>query len=82
MIPGLKEAGLIGIEAYYKDYSPDETDAIIRLAEKYDLIVTGGTDYHGIDNRNEVMLGGVEVPLESVENLIALADKEMLKLAW
>jgi predicted metal-dependent phosphoesterase TrpH len=81
MIPGLKEAGLIGIEAYYKDYTPDQIDTLVRLAEKHDLVVTGGTDYHGIDNRNEVMLGGVDVPMESVEKLIALADKEMLKLA-
>ena len=81
MIPGLKEAGLIGIEAYYKDYTPDQIDALVRLAEKHDLVVTGGTDYHGIDDRNEVMLGGVDVPMESVDKLIALADKEMLKLA-
>ena len=81
MIPGLKKAGLIGIEAYYKDYTPDQIDALVRLAEKHDLIVTGGTDYHGIDDRDEVMLGGVDVPMESVEKLIALADKEMLKLA-
>ena len=81
MIPGLKKAGLIGIEAYYKDYTPDQIDALVRLAEKHDLIVTGGTDYHGIDDRDEVMLGGVHVPMESVEKLIALADTEMLKLA-
>ena len=81
MIPGLKEAGLIGVEAYYKDYTPDEIDTLVRLAAKHDLIVTGGTDYHGIDDRNEVILGGVDVPMESVEKLIALADKEMLKLA-
>jgi len=81
MIPGLKKAGLIGIEAYYKDYTPDEIDTLVRLAEKHDLVVTGGTDYHGIDDRNEVMLGGVDVPMESVDKLIAIADKEMLKLA-
>ena len=81
MITGLKEAGLIGIEAYYKDYSPDETDRLIHLAEKHDLIVTGGTDYHGIGDSNEIMLGGVDVPLASAEKLTALADRRMLKLA-
>ena len=82
MIAGLKAAGLIGIEAYYKDYSPDEIDTLVGLAAEHHLIVTGGTDYHGIDDRNEVMLGGTDVPLESAEKLIALADKRMLKLAW
>lgn len=81
MLPALKEAGLAGLEAYYKDYTPDEKDTLVRLAEEYDLVVTGGTDYHGIDDRNEVMLGGVDVPMQSVEKLIDLADKGMLKLA-
>jgi predicted metal-dependent phosphoesterase TrpH len=81
LIGELKEAGLIGIETYYKDYSPDEINTILGWAEKYNLIVTGGTDYHGIDESTEVILGGIEVPMESVEKLTALADKEMLQLA-
>jgi predicted metal-dependent phosphoesterase TrpH len=71
----LKPAGLVGIEAYYKDYSADEIENLVSMAEKYDLIATGGTDYHGLDDSSEIMLGGVDVPLESVEKLIALADK-------
>jgi predicted metal-dependent phosphoesterase TrpH len=81
MIIDLKKAGLIGIEAYYKDYSAREIDLLVKIAEENDLIVTGGTDYHGIDDNNEVMMGGVDVPEEAVSNLIALADKRMLKLA-
>jgi predicted metal-dependent phosphoesterase TrpH len=81
LIGELKEAGLIGIEAYYKDYSPEQTDTILGWAEKHNLIATGGTDYHGIDDSTEVILGSVDVPLESAAKLTALADKEMLKLA-
>jgi predicted metal-dependent phosphoesterase TrpH len=81
MIAGLKEAGLIGVEAYYKDYSAEQTDLLVGLAEKYDLIATGGTDYHGIDDNNEIMMGGVAVPMEVVSQLAAFADKRMLKLA-
>ncbi len=71
----LKAAGLVGIEAYYKDYTADEIKNLVSLAEKYDLIATGGTDYHGLDDSSEIMIGGVDVPLESVEKLIALAEK-------
>jgi predicted metal-dependent phosphoesterase TrpH len=80
LIGELKEAGLVGIETYYKDYSPEQTDTLLGWAKKYNLIATGGTDYHGIDDRTEVILGGVDVPPESVAALTALADKEMLKL--
>ncbi|MDD5339285.1 MAG: PHP domain-containing protein [Dehalococcoidales bacterium] len=71
MAKALKEAGLMGIEAYYKDNTPAVTNSTLELAQKYGLIATGGTDYHGI-NKNEVMLGGTDVPLEAAEKLITL----------
>jgi predicted metal-dependent phosphoesterase TrpH len=70
----LKKVGLIGIEAYYKDNTPAQTSDTLELAERYGLIATGGSDYHGNDSR-EVEMGGVEVPMEAVERLAALAHK-------
>jgi 3',5'-nucleoside bisphosphate phosphatase len=75
MVRQLKPAGLVGIEAYYKDNTPQATATTLKLAGKYGLIATGGTDYHGIGNSNEVMMGGVEVPLEAAQKLIAIAKK-------
>lgn len=81
MVTELIAAGLVGIEAYYKDYSADEIKSLVSLAKKYDLIATGGSDYHGLDDSSEVMLGGIDVPLESAERLVALADKRAPKPA-
>ncbi len=81
MVVSLKNVGLIGIEAYYKDYSPNEIETLLNMAEKYGLIATGGTDYHGIGDSSEVILGGVEVPMKAVEQIIARADEKTLKLA-
>jgi len=39
--------GLGGIEAIYPDHPETATAEYCRLARKYDLIITGGTDYHG-----------------------------------
>ena len=39
--------GLRGIEAIYPDHPEHITDAYCRLADKYGLLVTGGTDFHG-----------------------------------
>ena len=75
MVITLKKAGLIGIEAYYKDNTPEKTEDTLKLAEKYGLIATGGTDYHGIDENREVMLGGVEVPVAAAQKLIEMAKK-------
>jgi predicted metal-dependent phosphoesterase TrpH len=76
----LKAAGLVGIEAYYKDYSTEETAWLADMADRYELIATGGTDFHGLDDETEVAPGGVEVPEEALERLIALADSRILRL--
>jgi hypothetical protein len=81
MIAGLKAAGLVGLEVHYNGYTEDKIDALARLAEKYDLIATGGSDYHGIDDSAETMLGGVLVPEESIAQLIALAPERVAKQA-
>jgi predicted metal-dependent phosphoesterase TrpH len=69
----LKAAGLIGIEAYYKDYSAADIGKLLSLAESHHLAVTGGSDYHGLDTESEAGIGSVEVPLSAAEHLMALA---------
>lgn len=81
LVSELKAAGLVGIEAYYGNYTSEEIDRLVGLANKYDLITTGGSDFHGLDADNETALGGVTVPLESAEWLIALAGQRALKSA-
>lgn len=43
----LKEAGLIGIEAIYCTYTNRDEWDIRNLAKKYDLCISGGSDFHG-----------------------------------
>jgi predicted metal-dependent phosphoesterase TrpH len=72
MTAELKSAGLAGIEAYYNGYSAEETERLVKLAQRNNLITTGGSDFHGIDS-SESVIGGVDLPLASVEELIAKA---------
>ena len=44
----LMQAGLTGVEVYYKNLGPDEVDRFATLATKLRLIASGGSDYHGI----------------------------------
>jgi predicted metal-dependent phosphoesterase TrpH len=76
MVP-LKSAGMVGIEAYYKDNTQENTETTLKMAKKYALIVTGGTDFHGIENAGEVMMGGVDVPVAAARRLIAIASKRV-----
>jgi predicted metal-dependent phosphoesterase TrpH len=47
VIARFTQAGLAGIEAYYTDHTESETRLYLELAQRHDLLVTGGTDYHG-----------------------------------
>ncbi|GAC1359614.1 MAG: PHP domain-containing protein [Ktedonobacteraceae bacterium] len=73
-LPGLRAAGMVGLETYYGPYSDEEVAALRALADEYGLIPTGGTDYHGPDI-HPTPLGGRYVPAESVERLQAAAAK-------
>jgi len=48
--------GLDGIECQYSTYTPTETKAITALAEKLDLLPSGGSDFHG-KNKPNIHLG-------------------------
>lgn len=39
--------GAVGLETYYSGYSQEECAVLAALAEKYSLVRTGGSDYHG-----------------------------------
>ncbi len=41
------EAGLDGIESLYSQHSPADTERFLDLARRHDLLVTGGSDFHG-----------------------------------
>lgn len=68
----LKGFGLAGIEALYSDHTREDTGNFLRLAIKHELIVTGGSDFHGSFKPGMELgtgRGGLEVPYELLENL-------------
>lgn len=73
-LPGLREAGMVGLETYYGPYTPEDERNLRALADEYHLIPTGGTDFHG-PGIHPTPLGGRYVPYEAVERLKAEAAK-------
>ncbi len=39
--------GLSGLECYYSLYTKEENEGILKIAQKYDMLITCGSDYHG-----------------------------------
>ncbi len=47
LVSFLKADGLMGIEVFYSTYSNQDVRDMQRLAQKYDLLISGGSDFHG-----------------------------------
>jgi predicted metal-dependent phosphoesterase TrpH len=78
LLSQLVKEGLKGIEVYYPEHTPPEVATYKFLAEKYGLVMTGGTDYHGIDGNNldiGVGRGDMKLPYSMVEALRAARNQ-------
>ena len=66
--------GLMGIEVYYSEHSATQVRLYKDLAEKHNLVITGGSDFHG-QNIKGISLGigkgGLNVPYKCLEKLKA-----------
>ncbi len=80
LVKRLKEKGLMGIEAVYSTYSLDDERKIRRLAKKYHLLLSGGSDFHGANKENidlGIGMGHLYVD-DSILRDIELARKNVL----
>lgn len=71
----LKELGLDGIEAQYSSFTKSERKKYKKLAKKYDLLITGGSDFHG-GNRENIDLGCGGIEYEQLKKIKNKLKKE------
>lgn len=50
----LVDAGLFGVEARHRDNSADGVRELLKLADRFDLQLTGSSDYHGAGKLNRL----------------------------
>jgi hypothetical protein len=74
-VPEWVEAGLRGIEVKHPDHGPLEEAKARVLAHQYDLLMTGGSDFHGFYGDKPSALGSQSLGIQSVE-----AIKEKIRL--
>ena len=73
VIRELRDAGLGGIEVYHSDHAPADVARYGAIAKKYQMAVTGGSDFHG-DAKPDVELGrgrrgNLDIPRSVLEQL-------------
>ena len=72
VIPSMVESGLDGIECFHTKHSTATSEHYLGLADRFHLLVTGGSDCHGM-NKGKPLIGTVRVPYQHVEMLRARA---------
>lgn len=77
LLPSLTEAGLVGLEVHYGEYTKSETADFERMADRYGLIPCGGSDYHAFGTPGEVQPGTVGPSIEIARQLYELSGKEL-----
>lgn len=65
----LLSAGIRALECYYSRYTEEESEFLVGEAEKYGLLISGGSDYHG--TRKNIPIGtlnadGKQIPAEKL----------------
>ena len=71
-ILALKQNGLMGIEVYYPEHSLEMIEFLLALADQHDLLITGGTDFHGALKPDVQMgsgYGDLQIPYQIFERL-------------
>lgn len=81
MVIRLIEYGLAGLEVYHPDHSRSCEKKYLQLTEEYNILATGGSDFHG-ERGGEIFhspIGGRTVSYEIVKKLKALSKNEQNK---
>lgn len=74
-IQGFAQAGLDAIEAFHSDHDGYDTARYLAFAQQFNLLVTGGSDYHGDEDHGGRGPGSVSLPREHFERLRARAGR-------
>ena len=70
ILPELVTYGLMGVEVYHPQHSISEEQVLEELCHRYDLLMTGGSDYHGPQPKlkpGDIDLNGLKLPLDLLD---------------
>ncbi|MBS4032115.1 MAG: PHP domain-containing protein [Clostridiales bacterium] len=65
----LRESGLDGVELFHEDHTQEDHQKIQTFAAKHDVILTGGSDFHGAYG-GKTKLGQLTFPLDYVKDIL------------
>ncbi|PIE62599.1 MAG: phosphatase [Desulfobacter postgatei] len=76
LLPEFLDAGVKGLEVHYPGHAPEHKTLLLDWAQKYDLLVTGGSDCHDNANRPLGVTGADEQECKRLRQKILCAEKK------
>lgn len=76
VIPDLVKSGLDGIECYHTKHTSNTAAHYLNIAKQYGLLVTGGSDCHGL-SKGKPLIGGIKLPIHYVHKMQKVRDKRL-----
>lgn len=67
---------LDGVEVYHYTADEEQQKKLLDIAARYDLIVTGGSDFHGLYNAKPTHIGSNVTDKENIDRILRLANKK------
>lgn len=79
LVASLTEGGLMGIEAFYPRHDKEKTAFLVRTAGELGLLLTGGSDFHGVDERDVFPSerGGFRIDSDQVRTFLEACSRMM-----
>lgn len=72
LLKDMINCGLMGIEVYHSSHTKTEIDKYLKLANELNLLISGGSDYHGINTKPDIELGCGKIKELSILNKIKI----------
>lgn len=69
LLEPLIEAGMLAVEVYHPDHDPLDTNRYLQIARTHGLLVTGGSDFHGVGSFRESAFGTIHLPAREYARL-------------
>ncbi len=76
LLPEVLDAGVRGLEIHYPGHAPEHKALLLAWAEKYDLLVTGGSDCHDSVNRPLGTAGSGEQEFKRLKQAVLYEEKK------
>ena len=78
----MKDFKIDGIECFYNSFTPEQTEYLLNFCKKHNLLVSAGSDYHGVQ-RPHIKLGVEDVRLKELTGwLEGVSVKGEKKKIW